>query len=107
MPPHLLPPGSPGTAGNLSGPSGPRFAWTDVAVLLIVIGFAVFLIYRGMSVQAAAITSVSTVSGTIIVVLVPRKLADWVRALQQINVTLGHLPGGRALPPAQHDQGWQ
>jgi hypothetical protein len=62
-----------------------------------VIGFAVFLIYRGMSVQAAAITSVSTVSGTIIVVLVPRKLADWTRALHQVNSTLAYLPTAPAL----------
>jgi hypothetical protein len=106
MPPHVLPSGSPGAAGNISGASGPRFDWTDIAVLLIVIGLMVFLVLRGMSVQAAAITSVSTVSGTILVVLLPRKVTDWTRALNQVNSTLTQLPG---LVPGQdeHDQGRQ
>jgi hypothetical protein len=44
-----------------------------------------------MNVQAAAIAAVSTVSVTVGIVLVPRKLGEWTRGVHEVNAAISQL----------------
>lgn len=74
----------PSSSGDDRG-SSPRFTWQDVVVIVVTVGFIIFLMYRGMAVHTAAITAVSVIGATIFVVLLPRRINDAVKLLREIK----------------------
>lgn len=71
--------------------SSPRFTWPDVGMIALTIGFTIFLTYRGMTVHAAAVTAVSIIGATIIVLLLPRRINDIVKLLGEIKSGVGRM----------------
>jgi hypothetical protein len=81
-------------------PDGPgdgsrRVTWPEVAVLVVALGFDIFLMWRGLSVREATITTISTTAGVLAVLLLPRRVAEVVKLLRAISrsVTTSD-PGG-------------
>lgn len=72
-----------------AGESPRRVTWPDVAVLVVVIGFDVFLMSRGLSVQDATVTAVSTAAAVLTMLLLPQRLAEGVRLLRAISRSTG------------------
>lgn len=72
-----------------------RLTWPDVAVLVVVICFAIFLMWRGLSAQTATITAVSTAAAVFALLLLPRRVTEAVKLLRAISRTVNHSdPGG-------------
>jgi hypothetical protein len=80
---------TPPTPPDDAGDSSRRVTWPDVAVLVVVIGFDVFLMSRGLSVQDATITAVSTVAAVLTMLLLPQRFAEAVRLLRAISRSAG------------------
>ena len=72
---------SPGQAGDASR----RVTWPDVAVLVAVIGFDIFLISRGLSIRSATITAVATAASVLSLLLLPRRFAEAVKLIRAIS----------------------
>jgi hypothetical protein len=66
--------------------AGPhRLGWPDVAVLVVVIGFVIFLMFRGLTAQAATITALYTVAAVLGLLLLPRRIGEVMQLLRTIS----------------------
>jgi len=66
------------------GDGSRRVTWPDVAVLVVVIGFDIFLMSRGLSIEYATITAITTAAAVLSLLLLPRRLAETVKLLRAI-----------------------
>ncbi len=66
------------------GDGSRRVTWPDVAVLVVVIGFDIFLMSRGLSIEDATITAITTAAAVLSLLLLPRRLAEAVKLLRAI-----------------------
>ena len=83
MPPS---PASPDfTLPDQVGDGSRRVTWPDVAVLIVVIGFAVFLMLRGLTVWDATITAIATAGGVLSMLLLPRRITEGLKLLRAIS----------------------
>jgi hypothetical protein len=86
---------SPDTLSPNPGDSSQRLTWPEVAVLVVVVAFDIFLIRLGLTAQAAAITAISTTAAVLGLLVLPRRVTEVVKLLHTISRTIGHSgPGG-------------
>jgi hypothetical protein len=86
------------TSPAISSPNGDgssRFTWPEVAVLVIVLAFDGFLIWWGLTPQTATFIAVSATAAVLALLVVPRRLTEFVKLLRTIS-GLGNQsgPGG-------------
>ena len=73
----------------------PRLTWPEVAVLVAVIAFDIFLIWRGMPPQTATFTSIGTAAAVLGLLVVPRRITEVMKLLRAISRLTNHSgPGG-------------
>jgi hypothetical protein len=83
---------SPGNPGEGSQ----RLTWPEVAVVVVVVAFDIFLMWRGLTAEAATITAISTVTAVLSLLLLPRRITEVVKLLRTISRFADHSgPGGR------------
>lgn len=75
-----------------------RLTWPEVAVLVVVIGFDIFLICRGLTAQTATITAITAAAAVLSLLLLPRRVTEVVKLLRAISRLVNHSdPGGAGL----------
>lgn len=73
-----------------------RLTWPEVAVLVVVIAFAIFLIWRGLTPQTATITAIGTAAAVLSLLVLPRRVAEVMKLLRTISRLNGHSGSGGA-----------
>jgi len=80
---------------NNFGDGSQRLTWPEVAVLIVVIAFAIFLIWRGLTPQTATITAIGTAAAVLGLLVMPRRVTEVVKLLRMISRLANHSgPGG-------------
>jgi hypothetical protein len=72
-----------------------RVTWPEVAVLVVVLGFDITLMSRGLSVREATITTITTTAAVLSLLLLPRRVTEAVKLLRAISRSVNPPgPGG-------------
>ena len=81
---------------NTPGDGSQRFTWPEVAVLIVVLAFDIFLMSRGLTPQAATITAVTAAAAVLGLVLLPRRVTEVLKLLRAISRVVNHSDSGGA-----------
>jgi len=72
-----------------------RVTWPEVGVLVVALGFDIFLMSRGLSVRDATITTIATTAALLSLLLLPRRVIEAVKLLRAISRSVNPPgPGG-------------
>jgi hypothetical protein len=78
-------PSSDALSPDNSGDGSQRLTWPEVAALTVVVAFDIFLMWRGLTAQAATITAVTTAAAVLGLLVLPRRVTEVIKQLHAIS----------------------